>query len=412
MADDAIKRNPAQRKRTIRRWFSRSGLALLAAGVVASIVSALLPKPVVVEMAIVQKGPLTVTVDDDGRTRVKDRYVISAPLAGSLARIDLHPGDRVEADGEVARLLPVPAPLLDPRSRAQAQAQLAAAEAATGQARSAESRARAALKFSESDAELQRKLAQGGAIPQQEVDRAELDLRTKKEDLSSATFGARVARHEVELARAALGRLGARGQSTDQMLLNSPVAGVVLLVLRENEGVVQAGTQLVEVGNPAALELVVDVLTSDAVRISKGAKARITRWGGGGELTGHVRRVEPKAFSRVSSLGVDEQRVNVVLDLDSPHEEWAALGDGFRIEASIAIWEQQDVVRLPVSAAFKHADKWTVFVVDGGRARLRHVEIGERNGFHAQILSGVQPGDRVILHPGERVSDGTEVKPR
>jgi HlyD family secretion protein len=409
------KSTPTHRKRTLRRWISRIALGAVALGVVAAIITASLPKPVIVEIAAAQRGSLTVTIDEDGRTRVKDRYVISAPLAGSLARIELQPGDRVEAGAVVAHLLPLPAPLLDPRSQAQSRARLAAAEAASRQAQAAESRARAAMEFAESEIESQRRLAARGSIPQQRLDRAELELRTKREDLASATFGVRVARHQVDMARAALGRLDRGAQAGDQgsqMMLKSPVAGVVLEVLREHEGVVQAGTPLLEIGNPTALEIVVDVLTTDAVRIQPGVKARIIRWGGQQELDAHVRRIEPKAFSRMSSLGVQEQRVNVVLDLDSPQESWTSLGDGYRIEANIAVWEADDVMRIPVSAVFKHDEKWTVFVVDGEAARIQHVEIGERNGLQVQILAGLAPGQRVILHPGERVADGATVKPR
>lgn len=410
---DTTPSNPSRlRVRAIRRWITRIVLALLALGVAASVVVALLPKPVLVEVAEVRKARLTVTVDEDGRTRVKDRFVVSAPLTGRLTRIGLRPGDRVEANAALARLLPLPTPLLDPRSRAEAQANLGAAEAGYRQSQAAESRARAALEFAESDVKRQRQLAKGGAISEEALARAELELRTLRDDQASATFGASVAANQARQAQAALGRLDPDSKNADQMELQSPVDGEVLQVLREDEGVVQAGTPLLEIGNPAALELVVDVLTSDAVRIPKDARVRVSRWGGDQELLGHVRRVEPKAFAHQSSLGVEEQRVNVIIDLESPQEMWAKLGDGFRVEASIIVWEEGDVLQIPVSAAFKQDDQWTVYVVEGERAHARHVVLGEQNGRTAQIQSGLEPGARVIIHPGEQIADGTKVAPR
>jgi len=412
MSDLAKPTQSRLRSRAIRRWFTRIVLILLALGVAASVVAALLPKPALVEIVVVRKAPLTVTVDEDGRTRVKDRFIVSAPLTGRLTRIELQPGDRVAADAELARLLPLPTPLLDPRSRAEAQANLGAAEAGYRQSQAAESRARAALEFAEGDVEKQRRLAESGAISQQALARAELELRTLKDEMASATFGATVAANQARQAQAALGRLDPDSKSADQMVLKSPVEGVVLQILREDEGVVQAGTPLLEIGNPAALELVVDVLTSDAVRIPQDAQTRISRWGGAEELTGHVRRVEPKAFSQHSSLGVEEQRVNVVIDLESPYEMWAKLGDGFRVETSIVVWKEDDVLQVPVSAAFKQDDQWAVFVVLGETARVRHIVLGERNGLTAQIISGLEPGEHVIIHPGEQIADGTKVAPR
>lgn len=410
---DTTPSNPSRlRVRAIRRWITRIVLALLALGVAASVVVALLPKPVLVEVAEVRKARLTVTVDEDGRTRVKDRFVVSAPLTGRLTRIGLRPGDRVEANAALARLLPLPTPLLDPRSRAEAQANLGAAEAGYRQSQAAESRARAALEFAESDVKRQRQLAKGGAISEEALARAELELRTLRDDQASATFGASVAANQARQAQAALGRLDPDSKNADQMELQSPVDGEVLQVLREDEGVVQAGTPLLEIGNPAALELVVDVLTSDAVRIPKDARVRVSRWGGDQELLGHVRRVEPKAFAHQSSLGVEEQRVNVIIDLESPQEMWAKLGDGFRVEASIIVWEEGDVLQIPVSAAFKQDDQWSVYVVEGERAHARHVVLGEQNGRTAQIQSGLEPGARVIIHPGEQIADGTKVAPR
>lgn len=412
MSETSTRKKSGNRKRSLRRWVSRIVFALITVAIIAAIVMAWMPRPVVVETAAVRRDTLIVTVDNDGRTRVKDRYIVSAPLAGNLARIELQAGDRVKADSVVARLLPLPAPLLDAQSKAQAKARVSAADAALRQARSAESRAKAAQEYAGAQLERNRPLAKQGVITQQNLDRAEFDVRTKSEATASASFGVRVARHNVELARAALGRLDGGAEASDEMEVQSSVEGVVLQVLKQSEGVVQPGTPLLEIGDPTALEVVVDVLTTDAVRIEPGAKASILRWGGQGELKAHVARVEPKAFNRISSLGVEEQRVNVVLDLDSPQESWSSLGDGYRIEASIVVWEEQDVLVVPVSAVFRRDDSWTVLVVDGDVARLRTVEVGQRNGLEAGVVSGLETSDVVILHAGERVSDGTSVQPR
>lgn len=405
-----------RRRATVKRWISRGLMLVVAAGIVAAVVYASLPKPVPVEVAAATRGPLKVTVDEDGRTRVKDRYVISAPLMGSLARLELKAGDRVEEGAIVGRLLPLAAPLMDAQSRAEAVARVAMAESAKRQAATGETRARVAYDFARKDIISQRTMAEQGAITRQRLDLAEMDLRTKKAELASAGFGGRVASHEVEVAKAALGRLD-RGQEVlspggvpqEEELVRSPVAGVVLAVVQENAGVVQPGTPLVEVGDPKALEIVVDVLTTDAVRIPAGAVAEILRWGGDEALEARVQRMEPKAFTRSSSLGVEEQRVNVILELTTPQPQWAALGDGYRVEASITVWEADDVLRIPASAVFRHDGQWSVFVAEAGVARLRPVKLGQRNGMEAQVVEGLKDGDRVIQHPGERVVDGVEV---
>lgn len=412
MSEASSKNKSGSRKRSVRRWVLRIVFALITVAIIAAIVMAWMPRPVVVETAAVRRDTLVVTVDNDGRTRVKDRYIVSAPLAGNLARIELQSGDQVKVDSVVARLLPLPAPLLDAQSKAQAKARVAAADAALRQARSAETRAKAAQEYADAQLERNRPLAKQGVITQQNLDQAEFDLRTKSEATASASFGVRVARHNVEMARAALGRLDGGEEASDEMEVLSSVEGVVLQVLKQSEGVVQPGAPLLEIGDPKALEIVVDVLTTDAVRIEPRAKASILRWDGQGELEAHVSRVEPKAFNRISSLGVEERRVNVVLDLDSPRESWSSLGDGYRIEATIVVWEEEDVLVVPVSAVFRRDDVWTVLVVDADVARLRTVEVGQRNGLEAEILEGLEVGDVVILHPGERVSDSTSVQPR
>ena len=335
-----------------RKIVSRVVGAAFLLGVIALIVVASLPKPVPVDAAEVERGVLEVTIDEAGRTRVKDRYTISAPLAGTLARIELRPGDTVEEGAVIGRVEPLAPQLLDDRSRAQAQARVAGALAAQRQARAAVSRAQAALELAEQNEARQSALAQRGGASAQSLDQARFETRARREELTSARFGVRVADYEVRMARAALGSVES-GEATESMEITSPVAGRVLRVVQESEGVVQPGTPLVEVGDPAALEVVVDVLTADAVKVEPGAPVSLERWGGEGALEGRVRRVEPSAFTKVSALGVEEQRVNVVIDIDSPRERWTQLGDGYRVEARMQIWREEDALKIPASALFR-----------------------------------------------------------
>jgi HlyD family secretion protein len=386
-------------------------LAVAAAALLGLVVYAWLPKPVPVDFDRVTRGSMRVTVDEDGRTRVKDRHVVSAPLAGNLGRIELDPGAEIERGQILARIVPLAAPLLNERSRAAAAARVAAADAALQQSRAAIDRAEAAHEFAKTEAERQRRLEERGSASRAAVDRAELELRTRREELTSARFGRRVAAYERRMAEAALGRLDA-GEAGDQLEVPSPVDGKVLKVMQESEGVVQAGTPLLEVGNPAALEIVVDVLTTDAVHVEPGDRVEIIRWGGDGALQAHVARVEPSAFESVSALGVTEQRVNVVIDLDSPREQWKALGDGFRVEANIVIWQGDDVLTVPASAVFRHEQGWAVYRVEDRLAELVPVTIGKRNGSVAEVKEGLAEGETVILHPSDRVRGGIEVTRR
>jgi HlyD family secretion protein len=398
---------PAIRPNT-RTWIKRALWAAVATALAVALTLGLRPKPVRVETAPAHSGTLVVTVAEDGRTRVKDRYLISAPLAGTVSRMTLEPGDSIQRGAVVARLLPSAPPLLDPRSRAEAEARVAAARAAVSQAGSAIERARVAVGFAEREAARQRALLQEGATAPQIAEQAELAERMRREDLASAEFAGRVAASELRLARVALTRLDAR--SGDAMLIRSPVAGQVLRVLQESEAAVQPGTPLVEVGDPRALEVVVDVLTTDAVHIRPGAPVRIERWGGDSTLGGHVHQVEPAAFTRLSALGVEEQRVNVVIDLEVPPDRAASLGDGYRVEASIVVWVGRDRLLVPGGAVFRQGEGWATYVVQDGRTRLRTVEPGRRNAAEVEVLKGLRPGERVVLYPTDAVRDGARAE--
>ena len=404
-------------KKTAIRWIKRALGALFVLAVLLMLVMAWMPKPVPVDAVEVERGTLRVTVDEDGRTRVKDRHVISSPLVGNLARIELEPGDRVEEGDVVARIAPLAAPLLDERSRAQAEARVAAANAGQRQVAAQIARAQAALGFARDEAQRQRQLAERGTVAEQVARRAELEARTLQEELASAQFAQRVAQHDAEMARAALGRLtgaarrGAQPAEDEQLEIRAPVAGTVLKVMHESEGAVSPGTPLLEIGDTSALEIVTDILTSDAVHVEPGNRVLIDRWGGEQPLNGVVRMIEPSAFTRMSALGVEEQRVNVVVDITDPHEEWQSLGDGYRVETSIVVWSEDDVLHVPASAVFRHGDGWAVYRAND-RAVLTPIEAGRRNGLSVQILEGLEEGQRVIVHPSDRVADGVEIAPR
>ena len=399
--------NTARSSTSLRRalrWTKRGLLIALAILGVALLASSLRPRPVAVDVAEVIRGPFTVNVTEDGRTRVKDRFRLSAPRAGRLLRVELEPGDPVARGDVLARILPMDAPLLDARSRGSAKARLAAARAARGRAEAALEQAQAAARFAASEAARFEALAAEAVIAPREWEEVELRLRAARADLSSAEFGLRVAEHEVASARAQLGE-GSGDSALSVVEVKAPVAGRVLAVQRESEGTVAVGAPILEVGDPEALEVVVDLLTRDAVEVRPGATAVVSGWGGP-DLRAEVARVEPSAYTRVSALGVEEQRVDVVLELLDSAE---GLGDGFRVTAAIEVWTSDRAVTAPASAVFRQGDAWAVFVVEGGIATRTEVQVGRRTGRRAQLTGGIEAGARVIVHPSDAVSDGHAV---
>jgi HlyD family secretion protein len=374
------------------------GLGALLAGL--GVWALLRPAPIQVETAPAARRLLQVTVDEEGETRVRDRYVVAAPVAGRVARITLREGDVVRVGTVVARVFPAP---LDPRTRDQAAARLGAVEDARRAADAAALQARAAHQQAHRSWERARQLAAQNLIAAEERERAELDETTRARELESAEFRAQGAAHEVDLARAALA-------ADDQPIaIRSPVAGRVLRVPEPSERVVLAGTPLLEVGDPSTLEIVADLLSAEAVKVRPGAPILIEGWGGAGTLRGRLRVVEPSAFTKVSALGVEEQRVNVVGDFVDPP---GALGDRYRVEIRIVVWQGDSVLTVPSSALFRRGDGWGVFLVEAGRARQRDVVVGHRTPFDAEIVEGVRQGDVVIRHPSDRVADGVKVAPR
>jgi HlyD family secretion protein len=383
------------------------GLALAAAAVVA-----LRPRPLDVEVAAVTRGPLEHKVIEQGKARVRERYTVSAPVAGTLARIELHEGETVMAGQVVARLRPLPTPLLDPEARKVAEQRLASAVDASAQAQASVTRAQISRERAVEDVARTERLTRNGAATQLQLDQAGADARMRAAELLSARFAARVAQHEIAQARSALARFTPGADRSEELEISSPVQGRVLHVLRKSEGVVTAGTALLEIGDPEALELVVDVLSQDAVGLSPGMAAQVVHWGGDGALAATVRRIEPAAFTRTSALGVDEQRVNVILELAAPRERWSTLGDGFAVEVEITRWSKPDALQLPTSALFRQGTGWEVFVASGGQARRRRVRPGHPGPLQTEILEGLKQGDQVIIHPGAAVRDGASIQTR
>jgi len=401
--------NKVQQRR-IAVW---SIVAVVAIGLIAV---AMAPRPVPADFASVGSGDLFVTVDHEGKTRVRDRFVISAPLPGRVLRIDLEPGHAVVAGETVLASFRPSAPVpLDARSRAEAKARVRAAQAALERARAERSQVREEHELAMRERERIRGLAEQGIVAQKEYDISESEARARAEALAAAEAAARNAAHELEVAHAGLLEPGDGGSNSGReatvLNLRSPVSGVVLRRLRQSEAVVPVGEPLLEVADPADLEIVADYLSTDAVRMRPGMMVWIERWGGDRVLPGQVRRIEPSGFMKVSALGVEEQRVNVIIDFVES-EDARLLGDEYRVEVRVVVDERRGAVLVPGSSLFRRDDDWAVFAVDGNRARLRRVEIGARNSLQAEVLDGLAEGDEVIVHPSEQVADGVRVTPR
>ena len=385
---------------------------LISASVVGGLLAvALWPSTMPVDATTAARGPLVVTTDEEGRTRVRDRFVVAAPVAGRVLRIELEAGDPVKRGAQVASVRAEPPALLDARSRAEAEAAIESARAALGRARAEEQRARAALGQAQRELTRTRELAANELTTLRELESRMAEVRTSEEAVNAAAFAVRAAVSELERAQA---RLAPAPSDTlgRVVTVTAPVDGVVLKRLRESESVVPAGDPLLEIGDPSQLEIVADLLSTDAVRVKPGARAMIEQWGGDRTLDARVRRIEPSGFTKISALGVEEQRVNVILDFVDPSKAWTALGDGYRVEVRIVIWEAESVLKVLTSALFRVGDRWATYVIEGGRARRKLVEIGHQTGQEAEVVSGLVEGARVILHPGDTLTDGARVKER
>jgi HlyD family secretion protein len=386
----------------------RLTLAALGVIVIAGGAAALRPDATEVETAAVARDALRVTVDAEGKTRVRDRYVVAAPVPGRLERVPLAEGAAVRAGDVIARL--APAPLDEPAAR-QARARLDAARALATEAATRVRLTESALGQARRDAERTRRLLEAGAVAARALEEADLAARARADDLAAARAHLAAARAEVDQATAALLHAGATpdGGAGGVVVVRAPAAGRVLRLAERSERIVAPGSLIAEIGDTRGLEVVVDVLSSDAARVRPGMPVRLEGWGGDRPVSGRVRLVEPAAATRVSALGVEEQRVNVVVDVVDPP---ASLGDGYRLDARIVVWEADDVLTVPASALVRDGDGWAVYAVHEGRATLRDVRLGQMGGAAAQVLDGLRAGDRVVVFPSDKLQPGARVAPR
>lgn len=384
-------------------------VALAVAGAAAW---ALWPKPVEVETALVERRNLEIAVEEEGTSRIREVFTISAPVAGTLNRMTLHAGDPVTA-GEtvVASIRPAGPGLLDERTRRIAEAAVQAARAGVALAEAQIGQAETQLQFLEGELQRSTALAERGLIPERAFEKATLDVSVARTGVETARANLLVRQRELESAEAALIE-GNGGSAPDLeaccVEVRAPVSGRVMRVMTESEQVVQPGTPLMEIGDQTDLEIIVDLLSRDAVRVEPGAPATIEGWGGP-TLGAEVQRIDPAAVTKVSALGIEEQRTTVVLRLLDPPEVWARLGHGYRVVARILLWEGRDLVTVPMSAVFRQGEDWAVFVAADGRAGLRTVELGERNADYAEVRNGLAEGETVIIHPSDTVTDGTTI---
>ena len=392
-------------KHLIRRLLPWLGgiflLALVAWG--------LWPKPVVIETGTVTRGPLTVRVSEEGKTRVRNRYVVAAPVAGKMRRVSLKPGDEVQAGVTILTAIePVAPPLLDPRARAQAEAVVSMTEASRKQAAESLEAKHAALKMAAADRDRMRAVTRGGSLSESDRDKTEGDASIKAAEVRAAEFSLQVIDYELAQARAAMERPDSNS-SENILQMKSPVSGRVLKVMQESEMVVAPGTPILEIGDPTDIEIEAEILSRDAVTIHPGDLVEVGQWGGETPLQGRVRRVEPAAFTKISALGVEEQRVIVLSDLVDVPAAARALGDRYRVEVSVAVWQSDDVLIVPAGALFREGNAWQTYIFRNGTAKLTPVQAGHSDGRFTEILSGVEAGDEVLLHPPDTVKDGASV---
>lgn len=382
-------------------------LALLA--VLAGLAWAFWPRPLPVETAVIGKRDILVSVEEEGKSRIREIFTVSAPISGQTLRIDLHAGDMVVKDETIlAEIRPAPPGLLDARLKRVAEASAASAEAGVGLAEADVRQAEARLAFVRTELSRAERLAANGTISESARDKARLEVETAEAILASARSALAVRQRELERARAALIETGAT-EGPCCTAIKAPVTGQILRVLAESEQVVQAGTPLMDIGDPSDIEITADILSRDAVEIVPGARAELVNWGGP-PLAARVRRVEPSATTKVSALGIEEQRVPVILDLVKP-DGAQHLGDGFRVIVRIAVWDGEDRLAVPIAALFRQGSDWAVYKVVDGRAMLQVISLGRRNDSHAEVTDGLAEGDVVILHPSDQLANEVAVTP-
>jgi HlyD family secretion protein len=397
----------------LAKWLKRGLAALAVLLIAAAAVYALLPQPVPVDVAKVDRGPLEVTIDEEGVARIRDVFVVSAPVAGRVERLPVEVGDAVVKDDTVLAVIhPAEPAFLDARSRREAEASVEAARAAVTLAGAQLDAATAAERLAESDLDRAMRLAKVGTISESTFEKISADVDTTRAQVEQAKATLNLRRSELASAEARLiepdQTVGAASGACC-VTVKAPADGTVLKLRTESEQVVAPGAGLLEIGDQQNKEIVVHLLSSDAVAIAPGAKARITDWGGKGELSAAVRRIDPAAYTKVSALGIEEQRVDALLDILDPYATWKTLGHEFRVMVHILAWQGSDVLRVPLGALFRKGSEWAVFKVVDGRAETVTVAVGHRNLVTAEILSGLAPGDTIVLHPSDQVSDGVAV---
>ncbi len=386
------------------------GISIL---LLALLVYAFIPEAEKVDLVKVGRGDVLITLDGEGKTRIRDIYVVSAPIEGRVMRIGSEPGDVVKA-GEtvIANMAPADPRFLDKRSETQARADVQGAEAAKGLSASKVDRARAELDFALAEYKRSEELFKNGNVSISRLEQQELQVKMRKAEVKTALADLQVMESRLVAAKAQLVQPGDVNNNDDggcQVCVHAPVDGKVLRILHESEGVISMGTPLVEIGDPEDMEIVIEMLSRDAVKVRSGDIALIKRWGGSRDIRAQVRIVEPSGYTKISALGVEEQRVNVILDFIDPLENWRTLGDAFRVEASIIVDQADNALYVPVSTLFRHNEQWSAFVVRDGRAVLQQVAVGRKNDRQAEILGGLTERDQVIIHPGNNVADGTRV---
>jgi HlyD family secretion protein len=395
-----------------RRWIWPGAIA---AALAVALAYAYWPRPVPVDVVQVTEGPMSVAVEDDGVTRVRESYTISAPISGRVLRIETHVGDDIVAGKTViAQIMPVDPGLWDARTRRELEFTASAARAARDLAGATIRAAEARLSEARQEFERSKQLFVGGHVAKARLDRADTAMKTASADLATAQASLRQREFDVKTAETALMAPSEVAQSGSKRFydVRSPVSGKVLRLIHESEGVIQAGQPLVEIGDPANLEVVVDLLSTDAVKVAPGHAVEIRRWGGDGALAGRVRRVEPSGVRKTSSLGIEEQRVNVIIDITDKAARWSRLGHGYQIDAAIVLWRKDKALQIPVGALFRNGAKWAVFAVRNGRAALHEIEVGQINETSAEVTGGLDANDTVVTHPSDRVQDGVLVVAR
>ncbi len=397
-------------------WMKRVALAIVGLGIIGGFYYAMLPKPAAVDVAKIEKGDMRVTVDEEGKTRIKEIYVVSAPIAGKVLRSKLTVGDEVVANTtEVAAIVPTAPPLLDIRARSELVSLVSAAEDAVRLADSELVQAQSEAKMAELELKRTSDLAKRGFVAERALDRATADAGVRRAAVAKSQAAVEVRKHELMTAEARLldaGSVKLGAAFVDPVSVKAPQSGKVLRIPVESEAAVPQGAPMVEIGDPAKLEVIVDLLSADAVKVQVGAEAAIEGWGGGTVLQAKVKRIEPSGFTKVSALGIEEQRVRTVLEFAGPAAEYRALGHDFRVFVRILTWRSSEALRVPLGALFRDADRWAVFKVESGLAKLQPVDIGHRNTDNAEVISGLADGDVVVLHPSDRVADGAAVEAR